>query len=269
MTTLMFQWVYVLPIWLMPIVFVGAFAAFGAAGLWAGRSLARRLFGEERHWAEVISLTLHLATIFYSLLLALLAVAAYEGYSETQRAVSREAATLGVLYRDISGFPEPVRSNLQEELRDYTRYVVDEAWPQQQRGIVPREGVARTTEFQNTLLTYRPTEGERALTEATIAQFNEFADARRARLDAVTDRLPDLLWAVLTVGILISIALVWFLPVESVKAHLFLAVAYALLSSLVLALVVAMDNPFRGAFSVSSEDFELLLRTLMAPNFQQ
>ncbi|MCX4775454.1 DUF4239 domain-containing protein [Streptomyces sp. NBC_01264] len=253
----------------MPIIFVGAFAAFGAAGLWAGRAMAQRLFGEERHWAEVLTLTLHLATIFYSLLLALLAVAAYESYSETQRTVSREATTLSVLYRDVSGFSEPTRSTLQQELKDYTHYAVDEAWPEQQRGVVPREGVARTTEFQNTLLAYKPAEGDRALTEAAIAQFNNFADARRDRLDAVTDRLPDLLWAVLTVGILISIALVWFLPVESVKAHLFITVAYAVLSSLVLALVVAMDNPFRGAFSVSSEDFQLLLRTLMASDTRQ
>jgi hypothetical protein len=39
--------------------------------------------------------------------------------------VGEEAAMVGVLYRDISSFPEPTRTELQTDLRQYTRQVID------------------------------------------------------------------------------------------------------------------------------------------------
>ena len=53
--------------------------------------------------------------------------------------VGEEAAAVGALYRDVSSFPDPNRTELQSDLRQYARQVIDVAWPQQRRGIVPEE----------------------------------------------------------------------------------------------------------------------------------
>jgi len=49
--------------------------------------------------------------------------------------ISQEATALAVLYRDVSAYSQPIRSQLQKELRDYVEYVIHEAWPLQQRGL--------------------------------------------------------------------------------------------------------------------------------------
>ena len=48
-----------------------------------------------------------------------------------------------MLYRDVSGYPEPARSRLQGELRDYTRFVIEQAWPEQRHGRVPAQSRTR------------------------------------------------------------------------------------------------------------------------------
>jgi hypothetical protein len=48
--------------------------------------------------------------------------------------------------------PQPKRSELEALLRDYTRYVIDEAWPLQRKGIVPAGAVKRVADFQASLV---------------------------------------------------------------------------------------------------------------------
>jgi hypothetical protein len=43
------------------------------------------------------------------------------------------------LYRDVSAYPEPDRSRLQADLREYTRNVIDNSWPLQRKQIIPKE----------------------------------------------------------------------------------------------------------------------------------
>jgi hypothetical protein len=78
-------------------------------------------------------------SVLYGLLVGLLAVAAYQNFSSVADIVDKEASSLGALYRDLEGYPEPTKGRLQDELRDYTRNVIDKSWPLQRLGIVPTE----------------------------------------------------------------------------------------------------------------------------------
>ena len=72
--------------------------------------------------------------VIYGLLLGLLAVATYQNHTDVEKAVSSEASSLAALYRDVTAYPEPQRTDLKNLLREYTRYVIEEAWPLQRRG---------------------------------------------------------------------------------------------------------------------------------------
>jgi hypothetical protein len=63
---------------------------------------------------------------------------------------------LAVLSRDVSAYPEPIRSQLRKEVRDYVDYVIHEAWPLQRRGQVPSGGVERMNRAQDTLIPFEP-----------------------------------------------------------------------------------------------------------------
>ena len=67
--------------------------------------------------------------VFYGITLGLLAVAAWQTYSDVETRVGQEAAAIGALYRDVSSFPDPDRTELQSDLCQYTRQVIDVAGP--------------------------------------------------------------------------------------------------------------------------------------------
>jgi hypothetical protein len=47
--------------------------------------------------------------VFYGLAVALIAVSVSQPYTDVSKLVSLEATALASLYRDVSGYPEPVR----------------------------------------------------------------------------------------------------------------------------------------------------------------
>jgi hypothetical protein len=69
----------------------------------------------------------HSEIVFYGLALALIAVNVFETYADVSKIISHEATALAVLYRDVSAYPEPIRSRLQKDVRDYVDYVIHEA----------------------------------------------------------------------------------------------------------------------------------------------
>jgi hypothetical protein len=257
-------WIYNIPVLPLAAGFLVFFIGVSSIGVLVTRRWVHKQFIEEEGWREHVMVTLEGAFAFTGLLLALVAISAYDNLKTARESVAAEAAELGALYRSVAGYPQPIRGELEAELKDYVRYLIEVSWPQQAHGVVPVGGTLRTTVFQKKLQAYSPvTQGEIALHGATLFKFNDFAKARRVRLYSVTVALPAAMWGVLLASTLVNIALSCLLPVESVKAHLLLSGAFAAVIALLLFLTAAMDNPYRGSFSVSSEPFELVEQTIM------
>ena len=89
---------------------------------------------------EILGDFLQYFGVMYGLLLGLLAVATYQNHTDVEKAVSSEASSLAALYRDVTAYPEPQRTELKTLVREYTRYVIEEAWPLQRQGLVPPGG---------------------------------------------------------------------------------------------------------------------------------
>jgi hypothetical protein len=53
----------------------------------------------------------------------LIAVTVWQNYSNVAGTISEEASRVAGLYRDVSAYPEPARSQMQQELRSYVDYV--------------------------------------------------------------------------------------------------------------------------------------------------
>ncbi len=51
--------------------------------------------------------------------------------SASDKTVGSEASSLAALYRDVSAYPEPSRTELQDLLRECTHSVIENAWPLQ------------------------------------------------------------------------------------------------------------------------------------------
>src|SRR4051812_38194998 len=135
--------------------------------------------------------------VFYGLALALIAVNVWQTYNDVARTVSLEATSFAALYRDVTGYPEPVRGRLQAEVRGYVDQVIHGAFPLMHQGRVPTEGVEWMNRFQAVLTAFEPaTEGQKLLHAETLAAYNRALQARRMRVDATGTGLSGVMWTV-------------------------------------------------------------------------
>jgi len=168
--------------------------------------------------------------------------------------------------RDNGTLLIPDRERLQGDLREYTRSEIERDWPQQQRGIVPSEGTHRLRQFTEDLLTFRPADLRDEVVHAeTLRQVNNYMDFQRSRLNSVTVGIPAVLWWVVGIGAVIALLLVAMLDME-IHVHLILGAALSMFLGLVIFLIAAMDNPFRGEVSVTPDPFRQVYETLMQPS---
>ena len=98
----------------LPLLIVGP-AIIGSLCLFAvvGQALVRRLvLPRMRIHVETRNITvamLQSIMVFYGLAVALMAVSVSQTYSDVSKIISTEAINLAALYRDVSGYPEPIR----------------------------------------------------------------------------------------------------------------------------------------------------------------
>jgi hypothetical protein len=262
----MFYWIYDIPNGLLAVLMCGVCIGYTWLGLLISRPWIRKWLGSGAEENEFVSYFLSAYGVFYGLMLGLIAVATYQNYSDVDGKVAREVTSIVALYRDVSSYPEPVRSNYRNHLRGYVHYVIEEAWPAQQRGIVPTGGSIRITHFQQDLFAFEPkTKGEEIVHAEAIRQFNVFIEARVAGKQSVGTALPEELWYVVVIGAALNLALIWMFVIDRVSIHLALSGILSLFVGLMLFFIAAMDNPFRGTLSISPEAYQMLLDTTMNP----
>jgi Protein of unknown function (DUF4239) len=205
-------------------------------------------------------------SLFYGITLGLLAVGTWQAYSDLDTKVGEEASALAALYRNVSSFPDPNRAELQADLREYARQVIDVSWPLQRRGIVPRNAAGTLEALQTHLASFEPTtEGQKTRYAETYRELDRIVELRRLRLKSVVAGLPMALWSVVLVGAFVNIAVTWFFDMRSQTMHFWMTIMFSGLLGLLIFLLAAMDNPFRGDISVGPEAFELVYKQLMQP----
>ncbi|MBV9747313.1 MAG: DUF4239 domain-containing protein [Acetobacteraceae bacterium] len=261
----MLYWVYDIPTW--------AFGAIMAVLFWgttwlatiALRPFVHARLRSERRSNDLVGFTFSSFAVFYGLLLGLLAVAAYQNYSNVGDGVNSEAASLTALYHMASSFPSSTRDAMQEELRQYTEDTISRGWPLQQQGIVPSGGPQRMSVLYSTLLAVKPHDlAEQAVFSETLRELNHYDELRRVRLNNVTTGIPAVLWYVVAIGALIAILLVSLFDME-LHVHLILGGIFSLFLGMMIFLIAAMDHPFRGEVSVSPDAFQSIYNSLMRP----
>jgi Protein of unknown function (DUF4239) len=261
-----FYWIYDLSSWLLAILIVGFFTAIGVVGLLLTRNWVRRLHRIDHSHNDIVGFYLAAITVFYGITLGLVAVGTWETYSDVQNKVDREAAVLGGLYRDVSAYPEPIRSVLQNDIRTYTRNVIDKGWPLQRRGIVPNTAGDALSALKTDLISFEPvTEQQKILSAEAFHSFNDLTESRRARLSGVTAELPGPIWVMVIAGALLSIATTWLFDTASLSMHLWLTILFSILIGLLIYLVASLDNPFRGRISVGPEALQRVYEQTMVP----
>jgi len=262
----MFDSLFNLPLVVVGAVIIVSVCVFALSGLaiFSRHILPRLKLGAEE--SVFTSAMMQAVMVFYALAVALIAVSVWQTYTDVARIISEEATSVGVLYRNVSSYPEPPRSRLQQNLRDYLDYVIHQAWPLQRRGQVPNGGVEKLNDFQKGLASFEPaTEGQKLLHGETLRAYNQMIEARRLRLDAVVSGLPGVLWWVIIVGAIVSLSSTFFFQVEDARLQRIQVILLAIFIGLLIFMIFALDRPFRGELGVRPDPYQLIYDQLMKP----
>ncbi len=218
------------------------------------------------HWAdsrEAISYFFTAVGTIYAVLLAMIAVAAWENYSQMDELVTQEASEALNVFRDVEGMPRPIREKVRGLLLEYVRVVMEEEWPEMNQGRPTQTSNRVIDELVSAIVRHRPTEpGESILFQESFETMNRLLGLRRKRLMAVGLGLLPELWMVVLVGGFLNIGLSLLIATKDIRLDLILTTAFSLMIGIMVFLIFALDHPFWGDVSVKPEAFEFAQATM-------
>jgi Protein of unknown function (DUF4239) len=127
-------WIYDIPNWQLFLLMVSFFIAVSVSGLYVARPIAHRVTGGTAKHNDITSYYINAVGVLYGLTLGLIAVGTWQNFSDADAKASREANSLGALYRDLDGYPTELRIEAENTLRDYTKIVIEKEWPAHRKG---------------------------------------------------------------------------------------------------------------------------------------
>lgn len=253
-------WLYDIDSSLLCLLGVGLTLALGLSGM----LLTRRWV--QQHWSharDVVGFYLSATGVIYAVLLATIALAVWQNYTQLEEGVSQEANLVGNLYHDLEGYPEPARTQMRQALREYTVAVIGRDWPQMRDNSVIDGSSAATDKLIEAWAHFKPADNaEVILHSETFTVLNHILGLRRTRIQSADVSLLPVLWVVVLLGGFINIALTWLVTTDDVRLNYLLTGGYCVSVGLMIFLILALDHPFWGDVSVGPGAFEFVLRTM-------
>jgi uncharacterized protein len=201
--------------------------------------------------------------LVYAVLLGLLIVATFQITKDLQDHIAMEASSLSTIYRGAESYPEPLRSELRSQLRDYVHYVLEKDWPAHRNARVLVGGDHRLQAIRQTLFSYEQTaKPQEALHAEMLRYFDAMNVSREQRLSAVSSSIPHVLWYVVIIGSLITIVFIWMIHMDLIQ-QIILGGTSAFFLGLTTFLIYAMDHPLQGAVGAGPEPFQVVYDSAM------
>jgi len=254
--------------WLAPIAFVFVVVIFAVAGLLFVRRRVNH--GELSKHNDVGGVIFSIVGTLYAVILAFVVIIVWEALGTADDRAAQEAGVLGDLMRDAGFFPDPQRTELQKELREYAQAVIDEEWPAMVNSGSSQhvwEILDRT--FESFSRITPNTQREANIHAEMLRRLNDLSDHRRLRLLSADNKVPPLMWAMLIVGGFITVGFSYFLGVERRRSHVLMTAALAGMIGLTLYLILALDHPFAGTIRVEPDGFRLVLDKVGPVNYSK
>jgi len=261
------MWIYEIHPFFSAVLIIVFVEVISLSGLLLTRRflLPKFIYGEAVN--EAISGTVQAIGVFYGITVGLIAVGVWNTNTHAAELVSNESTAIATLYRDVSGYPSPLREELRADLNRYTVYIIDTAWPAQRQGKSLSGGVAMMDEFQEKLYKFAPTDpSQSALHQETLGAYNNLHQYRSLRIDAVSSGLSATMWAVIWVGAIISIGVAYLYRIDDARIHAILVALMGGFLAMVLFMIVINDRPFYGNGSISPAPYQRIMDRLMNGN---
>ncbi len=228
-----------------------------------GLLLVQRLFSTElrKQANDVAGFIYAVLGVAYAVLLGLMLIAVWEKWNAAETVTTDEANELAGIFYFAHALPQPEGRHIQELVRSYSQVVVEEEWPLMAQGKSSPEAWATLDELRGTILGLNPPKAQQTGYDQMrynqmLEQLHSLGDARRERLLVAEQGLPPILWVVLILGGVITVCFTYLFGLDNTLVHLLMVAALAMIISLSLFTVAALDYPFKGDIRIHPAPYE-------------
>jgi hypothetical protein len=231
----------------------------------AGLMLTQRLIPlsiRERHNATTGTIYAALYVMF-GVTVAFSLFVVWQQYNAARLIAESEAAAVEQVYHLAGRLPDSERSRIQELAVSYSEGVVEKEWALMREGRSSPRAETLLDELRHSVQSYEPqTDAQDALYAEALAEVDELEENREFRLVAVSEGIPYIMWVVLVIGGVLTIAFTYLFGMESIWLHAVAVAGLTILLSLILHAIGILDYPFNSGVRVHPDAFEQVLRQI-------
>ena len=250
----MVDWIYSNPTWLWGTVIVVGTTLISCLGL----LLFQKLVPESARRVEndVVAGTMAIVGVAYAVLIAFIAVATWQAFTDGDKATDVEASHIANMYRDVEGLPKDLADQIRNHVKGYVDKVINVEWPAQQQGELSRAGREDIEKIHTLIVSFIPQNPRDTVIQGEFLRvLNELYSSRRTRQLASQNAIPPVIWWIIILGSIGTISYVYLFNVENRRWHLIMTAMVASSMALVIVLVIALDRPFRGELSITTDAY--------------
>lgn len=246
----------------MSVVIAVLISVAGVVAAAAGALIVRRRVPIDvlRGHHDVAAAILGVMGTLYAVLLAFTVVIVWNHFNDAAAAIDSEANHAGALSRLAQGLDPIEERRVRASLSGYLNAVIRDEWPAMREGHDAAAAQKALTGLWSEYRAMSPAAGrQQTIYTESIKQLEAISDSRCLRLHSLNDDVPALMWIILITGGAMVVMFTYLFGPERVSVHVLMVTALATLICMSLFLVLALDNPFDGWPTLSSDVLQIEL----------
>jgi len=213
---------------------------------------------ELRKSHEVGGYLLSVVGTMYAVLLGLVVVDSMTKFQQARSIVESEANSLADVFMLADKLPPPKAKAVHELCNFYCSELLSKEWPAMAKGKISMDARKAAIKLIKEVSDFEPvTENQKAIYPILLQETCQVWDNRRARTNISQYGVPNVEWAVLIIGGIVTVVFTYFFGLENARAQIAMTAMVSLLISLNLYLVVLFGAPFSGDLAVGVDAFKV------------
>ncbi len=201
--------------------------------------------------------------IIYGVLAGLSALYLLNNVDHANDAVQREASAAANIYQATKFIKEPVRSDIQKQLENYLKSVINKEWDMMKTGtdIIDGKDNIITKMIDSLSIDANKQMIDSAMLINLLDDIKALRSARDQRIQLSRSSLSSEIWDVVLIGTFLTIIINFFFKM-SYRIHLIALLAEIIMAASIIFLLITLDTPFQGEYVVQPKAFQTLLNRM-------
>lgn len=254
--------IYSLPnSWLFILIFLGL-SLFSAISLYfVEKFVPLRFRYHENNSIGYVGSTIG---VIYAVLAGFIIFYVMDNFQKASDLTRKEAASTAKIYRDSTRVPASQAEKIQLAMQDYLATVINQEWPLMSHDKTSDAAESILDSLILELNSFTAKNNQELLSmQMVYNELDELYKNRDERVDLANAALAGDLWILLVVSTLLTL-FVKSLAGMKFRLHLAMQIVVTLMLTSILFLIIVLDRPFRGQFSIKPVPFQEILLDIQA-----